>query len=481
MFIPYGLGFGPQKFPIITLLLVLANIMISSQMFDATNNFEQEVAEIEKEYELQKKLFKVMNEACPRIESQEFCKVINGLIEKQSKEKTKLNFELKDVTYYYKLSVKAIEYLEKFSGDKVPEEALGLESYLEYKSLKTKLQKKTDKIAQKYGLTTKSNANFFNLIKASFTHIGYMHLIGNLFFIIIFGIYVEQRLGSLLYLAVFLTGSVMGLYLHLVFSESTSAIMGSSAGATCLIGAFIILFWHMKMKFYFTFTLFDYTPFFFSVPIVVPVFYLANDFVMILIGANSQIAHFAHAVGASFGIVFALAYQRIKPIEKPFAFEQEQDLYQEIRRTGDFHKNFKKYLEAFKWNSQNTLLLDSFLQDLKTSNVGLNKLEERISLQWIMNSYYSLYKSHEKKYEILDIVVSFYDLNRLLKKEKWQNLVQIADMALDKKKYHLALNLYRYSLRKMKGPKRIEVQKTCNNIQNYLNPKEEIDGSSTRS
>lgn len=76
------------------------------------------------------------------------------------------------------------------------------------------------------------------LVTAQFLHGGVMHLIGNLAAILLAGILVEGRAGSLRTLMVFLGAGIVGLAVEAAAEPaSTAPIIGASAGAAGLIGA----------------------------------------------------------------------------------------------------------------------------------------------------------------------------------------------------------------------------------------------------
>ncbi|MCR9072161.1 MAG: rhomboid family intramembrane serine protease [Alphaproteobacteria bacterium] len=80
------------------------------------------------------------------------------------------------------------------------------------------------------------------LVTAQFLHGGMLHLLGNVVAILLAGILVERRAGSLRSLLVFFGAGIVGLAVEAAAEPGSSApIIGASAGAAGLIGAVLRL------------------------------------------------------------------------------------------------------------------------------------------------------------------------------------------------------------------------------------------------
>ncbi len=89
------------------------------------------------------------------------------------------------------------------------------------------------------------------LLTCLFLHGGWLHLIGNLYFLYIYGIGVEERLGRKNYLLVYLGAGFIGSALHMfTVSRFYSDIpcIGASGAISGLLGAFIVLEPRMRIK-----------------------------------------------------------------------------------------------------------------------------------------------------------------------------------------------------------------------------------------
>ena len=83
----------------------------------------------------------------------------------------------------------------------------------------------------------------FPFLTSMFLHGGWMHLIGNMWFLWIFGDNVEDRTGPLRYLALYLCGGLAGAAAHVLFSaDSTLPTVGASGAIAGVMGAYLITF-----------------------------------------------------------------------------------------------------------------------------------------------------------------------------------------------------------------------------------------------
>lgn len=81
------------------------------------------------------------------------------------------------------------------------------------------------------------------LFSALFIHASWLHLLGNLAYLLVFGVSVEQRLGSVSTLAIFLLGGALA---NAIVSERVAwldtPIIGASGGVSAVVGAYLGLF-----------------------------------------------------------------------------------------------------------------------------------------------------------------------------------------------------------------------------------------------
>jgi len=82
-----------------------------------------------------------------------------------------------------------------------------------------------------------------SLITSMFLHGGFMHLIGNMLYLWIFGNNIEDAMGHLRFVAYYLTCGILAAGLHSILSpESTIPTIGASGAISGVLGAYLILY-----------------------------------------------------------------------------------------------------------------------------------------------------------------------------------------------------------------------------------------------
>ena len=88
----------------------------------------------------------------------------------------------------------------------------------------------------------------FSLITANFLHGGWLHLIGNMIYLWVFGDNIEGRLGHLGYLLTYMAMGAGSQLLHLISAPlSTIPLIGASGAIAGVLGAYFILYPHSRV------------------------------------------------------------------------------------------------------------------------------------------------------------------------------------------------------------------------------------------
>lgn len=91
--------------------------------------------------------------------------------------------------------------------------------------------------------------SLFPLITSQFLHAGFLHIISNMWFLKIFGDNVEERLGGILFLIVYLvSGTIGGLLQYISFSSLTIPMLGASGAVAGILGAYLVFFPRHKIE-----------------------------------------------------------------------------------------------------------------------------------------------------------------------------------------------------------------------------------------
>ena len=150
----------------------------------------------------------------------------------------------------------------------------------------------------------------FRLLTSLFIHVGWVHLIGNLLYLRVFGDTIEERFGRVGFLLIFLMGGAVGGVVEcFVDLGSSVVIVGPSGAIASIIGVYVVLYPTGKIV-----TLFPIVIIltFIEVPVLIFVGLwfgqqLLNGY-LVLDGAPSDgVAWFAHLGGFGFGVLVGIA------------------------------------------------------------------------------------------------------------------------------------------------------------------------------
>ncbi|PLV56127.1 rhomboid family intramembrane serine protease [Thermotoga sp. SG1] len=144
--------------------------------------------------------------------------------------------------------------------------------------------------------------SLFPFISHMFLHGGFWHLLGNMWFLWIFGDNTEDEMGHVGYLLFYLSAGVFAALTQFVFTfHSTTPMVGASGAVSGVMGAYFVLFPYSRIV-----TLF---PFFFFLTLVeIPAFYYLMIWFFIqvmnsLVGSYG-VAWWAHIGGFVYGMLW---------------------------------------------------------------------------------------------------------------------------------------------------------------------------------
>ena len=182
------------------------------------------------------------------------------------------------------------------------------------------LQKEMDKLSTEYGqLNAASFAERYafvpakptaiSYLTANFLHGGWLHLLGNMWFLWLAGFVLEDVWGRWLYTGFYLVAGAAALQFH-AWTNVGSPIptLGASGAVAALMGAFLVRFPKMKieMAWLFMYRLYRFKAAAFW---LLPLWLLMEVFYGSLLGSMSGVAHWAHVGGFLFGALAALGLQ----------------------------------------------------------------------------------------------------------------------------------------------------------------------------
>ncbi len=169
------------------------------------------------------------------------------------------------------------------------------------------------------------NPLLMTMISALFLHAGWLHLAGNMLFLLIFGDNVEDRLGHLGFALLYLVCGLAGMVAEtLVDPQSTIPIVGASGAVAGILAGYLVLFPGVRVRTLFFVLLLDFPAW-----VVIGLWV----FVQVLSGlavfdpdaqAAGGVAYFAHLGGFAAGLVIMLLYRWFAPAPPQQAAPKEQ-------------------------------------------------------------------------------------------------------------------------------------------------------------
>ena len=143
-----------------------------------------------------------------------------------------------------------------------------------------------------------------------FLHAGWLHLIGNMWFLWLSGFILEDNWGRVIYPVFYFLAGIAATQFHAwAYPDSIVPCLGASGAIAALMGAFLVRFPKLKIDMWGT--LFFYRFRFKAAAYwLLPLWLASEIFYGALVGKISGVAHWAHVGGFVFGAVAALVIQR---------------------------------------------------------------------------------------------------------------------------------------------------------------------------
>ncbi len=147
-------------------------------------------------------------------------------------------------------------------------------------------------------------------LTANFMHGGWLHLIGNMWFLWLAGFVLEDAWGRPLFSVFYLIAGAAALQMH-AWTNAGSMVptIGASGAVAALMGAFLVRFPKMKIEMLWLLGFFRSYRFKAPAYALLPLWLLMEVFYGALFGSSSSVAHWAHVGGFVFGALAALAIQ----------------------------------------------------------------------------------------------------------------------------------------------------------------------------
>jgi len=228
-------------------------------------------------------------------------------------------------------------------------------------------------ILDKYAFVP-ARPRFLPYITANFLHSGWLHLIGNLWFLWLAGFILEDNWGRVLYSGFYLAAGAAALQFYAWCAPgSFMPLIGASGAVAALMGAFLVRFPKMKIEMALL-TLFYRFRFKVQAYWLLPLWLFTEVFYGSVYGASSPVAHWAHVGGFVFGMAAAyglrrsgLEQQANSVIESKIGWAADPDLVQA-----------SEAMERSKYDEAANILLNH----LKRKPATLDALQLLQQAQW---------------------------------------------------------------------------------------------------
>lgn len=262
--------------------------------------------------------------------------MISGTMSKQAKELGNTAQEI--LEYYIQHSYLNLdpEIKELFFRDNQPESLAEMFGYLReepdrytLEEEQAELDRMTDSFKliyqtipyRKYGFIP-AERTALGMVAYMFIHAGWLHLLGNLFFLYLSGPFIEDVWGRLLYAVFYLLMGVISAQMFAThYPSSTMPLVGASGAISGVMGAFLVRYFKTKIKFFYIFFPFARGTFKAPAWLMLPLWVfleLLNAKLMDAInpGGSGGVAHWAHVWGFAFGFLFAIGMNYFQIEEK---------------------------------------------------------------------------------------------------------------------------------------------------------------------
>lgn len=249
----------------------------------------------------------------------------------------------------------------------------------------TELQQQMDSLCEAFATQENSDIldkyafvparpHLLSYITANFLHGGWLHLIGNMWFLWLAGFILEDNWGRLIYAIFYLVAGAAALQFYAWCAPgSYLPLVGASGAVAALMGAFLVRFPKMKIEMMF-FGFFIRYRFKAAAYWLLPLWLAMEFFYGSVFGATSSVAHWAHVGGFLFGM--AGAY-----VLKVSGLEQKANTAIESKVGWSADPQIVRATEALD-NSrfdEAATILENYVQQKPSSTDGLELLQ---SVQW---------------------------------------------------------------------------------------------------
>ena len=157
-----------------------------------------------------------------------------------------------------------------------------------------------------------------SVLYSMFLHAGWLHVLGNMLVLYIFGNNIEDRFGRIPYLGFYVGAGYAAAYgFSALDSGSTTTLVGASGAIAGVLGAYLILYPRAKVL--------SLLPFLFFLPVKLPAWLVLGSWFLLQwwyaagsgMSDGAGVAYAAHVVGFLVGLAVGWAVRRLFPQPSP--------------------------------------------------------------------------------------------------------------------------------------------------------------------
>lgn len=278
-----------RRWPVVTLTLIAVNVVVFLFTMTAMDNEAPQLGEVKSHIII---LAALHPELKMPTESQ---RLVDGFKQSHPKQWKQVQSPYRDVIDAYDARIKMIEDTSKLQDemDSLNADFVTLSS---------------TSIAEQYAFIP-ANPRPISYLTANFLHGGFLHIIGNMWFLWLAGFVLEDVWGRWLYsVFYFLAGAAALQFYAWTNPGSITPTLGASGAVAALMGAFLVRFPKMKIEMAWLF-MFRIRRFKAAAYWLLPAWLLTEIFYGSLMGSSGGVAHWAHVGGFLFGALAAVAIQ----------------------------------------------------------------------------------------------------------------------------------------------------------------------------
>lgn len=208
------------------------------------------------------------------------------------------------------LSLRDMHFLKNWQNISPIEDKVAWNYWKE--KLKTLLEERRQGFGYVWGLNAINESSWVQWFTYQFAHEEFFHLLGNMFFLILFASFVETYMGSLFLLVLYFSSGVLGAWFFQFLEGKTFIpLIGASAAVSGLISFVVFYLWRKRVRFFYFLPLAQKQMGYLYLPAwVIALMWVLSDitgYFSVAFNGVAMVAYGAHLGGLLTGGLFCLA------------------------------------------------------------------------------------------------------------------------------------------------------------------------------